>query len=70
MDYIEALFTDFIELHGDRQFGDDAAIRGGIAYFRGKPVTVIAQQKGTTTKENIAAILECRSRRGIVRHCG
>ena len=54
MDYIEALFTDFIELHGDRQFGDDAAIRGGIAYFRGKPVTVIAQQKGTTTKENIA----------------
>ena len=53
MDYIEALFTDFIELHGDRQFGDDAAIRGGIAYFRGKPVTVIAQQKGTTTKENI-----------------
>lgn len=35
MDYIEALFTDFIELHGDRQFGDDAAIRGGIAYFRG-----------------------------------
>ena len=54
LDYIEALFTDFIELHGDRQFGDDAAIRGGIAYFRGKPVTVIAQQKGTTTKENIA----------------
>lgn len=54
MDYIEALFTDFIELHGDRQFGDDAAICGGIAYFRGKPVTVIAQQKGTTTKENIA----------------
>ena len=54
MDYIEALFTDFIELHGDRQFGDDAAIRGGIAYFRGRPVTVIAQQKGTTTKENIA----------------
>lgn len=53
MDYIKALFTDFIELHGDRQFGDDAAIRGGIAYFHGQPVTVIAQQKGSTTKENI-----------------
>ena len=54
MDYIEALFTDFIELHGDRQFGDDAAIRGGVAWFHGQPVTVIAQQKGGTTKENIA----------------
>lgn len=52
-DYIEALFEDFIEFHGDRCFKDDKAILGGIAYFKGMPVTVIAQAKGKTTKENI-----------------
>ena len=52
-DYIEALFTDFIEFHGDRYFADDKAIIGGVARFHGKPVTVIAQAKGTNTKENI-----------------
>lgn len=53
-DYIEALFTDFVEFHGDRNYGDDRAIIGGIAKFHGRPVTVIAQEKGTNTKENIA----------------
>ena len=53
-DYIRALFTDFIEFHGDRYYGDDAAIVGGIARFHGMPVTVIAQEKGRGTKENIA----------------
>ena len=53
-DYIELLFTDFRELHGDRQFGDDGAIVGGVAIFHGRPVTVIVQEKGKTTKENIA----------------
>ena len=52
-DYIEALFTDFVEFHGDRNYGDDRAIIGGIAKFHGRPVTVIAQEKGTNTKENI-----------------
>ncbi|MCI8737247.1 MAG: acetyl-CoA carboxylase carboxyltransferase subunit beta [Lachnospiraceae bacterium] len=52
-DYIRALFTDFTELHGDRYYGDDAAIVGGIARFHGMPVTVIAQEKGSNTKENI-----------------
>lgn len=52
-DYIQVLFTDFIEFHGDRYFKDDHAIIGGIAKFHGVPVTVIAQEKGTTTKENI-----------------
>ncbi len=52
-DYIEALFDDFTELHGDRTYGDDKAIIGGIASFHGMPVTVIAQQKGNNTKENI-----------------
>ena len=52
-DYIEALFDDFTEFHGDRTYGDDKAIIGGIASFHGMPVTVIAQQKGNNTKENI-----------------
>ena len=53
-DYIEALFADFVEFHGDRNYGDDRAIIGGIAKFHGRPVTVVAQEKGTNTKENIA----------------
>lgn len=52
-DYIELLFTDFIECCGDRLFADDKAVVGGIARFHGFPVTVIAQAKGTDTKENI-----------------
>lgn len=52
-DYIDALFTDFMEFHGDRYYKDDHAIVGGIAYFHGIPVTVIAQAKGKTTKENL-----------------
>jgi len=52
-DYINNLFTDFIELHGDRYFADDKAIVGGIAKFMGMPVTVIAQAKGRNTKENV-----------------
>ena len=52
-DYIRQLFTDFIEFHGDRYYKDDRAIIGGIAKFKGIPVTVIAQEKGRTTKENI-----------------
>lgn len=52
-DYINAVFEDFIEFHGDRYFGDDGAIVGGIAMFDGMPVTVIGQQKGKNTKENI-----------------
>ena len=52
-DYIRELFTDFIEFHGDRYFADDKAVIGGVARFRGIPVTVIAQAKGTNTKENI-----------------
>lgn len=52
-DYIKALFTDFTEFHGDRYFKDDKAIIGGIGYFHGMPVTVIAQAKGKSTKENV-----------------
>ncbi|KOY81213.1 acetyl-CoA carboxylase carboxyltransferase subunit alpha [Lysinibacillus macroides] len=53
LQYIEAMCEDFIELHGDRTFGDDAAILGGIAMFEGQPVTVIGHQRGKSTKENI-----------------
>ncbi len=53
LDYIEHLFTDFFECHGDRLFGDDAAIVGGIAKYKGMPVTVIGHQRGKDTKENI-----------------
>ena len=52
-EYIEDLFSDFTELHGDRYFGDDPAIVGGIARFHGMPVTVIAQEKGRNTRENV-----------------
>ena len=51
-DYIPMLFDDFFEMHGDRLFGDDGAIMGGVAYFKGMPVTVIAQVKGRTLEEN------------------
>lgn len=53
-DYIEKITKDFFELHGDRSFGDDKAIIGGIATFGGIPVTVIGHMKGKTTKENIS----------------
>jgi acetyl-CoA carboxylase carboxyl transferase subunit alpha len=53
LDYIERLFTDFIELHGDRYFGDDTALVGGLAMLDGQPVMVMGQQKGRTTKEKL-----------------
>ncbi|TFG79576.1 MAG: acetyl-CoA carboxylase carboxyltransferase subunit alpha [Chromatiales bacterium] len=53
MDYIIRLFTDFEELHGDRHYGDDHAIVGGVARFEGAPVMVIGQQKGRDTKEKL-----------------
>ena len=52
-DYIDQIFEDFTELHGDRCFGDDGAVIGGIATLSGIPVTVIGQQKGKNTRENI-----------------
>ena len=52
-DYIQALFTNFQEFHGDRLYGDDSAIIGGIASFGDRAVTVIAQEKGSSTRENI-----------------
>lgn len=53
LDYIQHMFTDFFECHGDRLYGDDEAIVGGIAKYKGLPVTVIGHQRGKDTKENI-----------------
>ncbi|WP_050616031.1 acetyl-CoA carboxylase carboxyl transferase subunit alpha [Bacillus testis] len=53
LDYISHIFADFIECHGDRVFGEDEAIVGGIATYRGLPITVIGHQRGKDTKENI-----------------
>jgi acetyl-CoA carboxylase carboxyl transferase subunit alpha len=53
LDYITRIFSDFEELHGDRSFGDDPAIVGGVARLDGRPVMVIGQQKGRDTKEKI-----------------
>lgn len=57
--YIERLFTDFMELHGDRNFADDKAIVAGIARFNGLPVTVITQEKGSNTDEKILRNFGC-----------
>ena len=54
LDYVNYIFTDFVELHGDRRFGGDPAIVGGIARLNGRPVTVIAIEKGHTTRGRMA----------------
>jgi acetyl-CoA carboxylase carboxyl transferase subunit alpha len=53
LDYIQRLFTDFQEIHGDRTFGDDAAIVAGLAQFEGNPLMVVAEQKGRDTKQKL-----------------
>jgi acetyl-CoA carboxylase carboxyl transferase subunit alpha len=53
LDYIERIFTEFSELHGDRYFGDDPAIVAGFAFFDGKPIVIVAEQKGRDTKQKL-----------------
>ena len=53
LDYIQRLFTDFQEVHGDRTFGDDAAIVAGLAQFEGNPLMIVAEQKGRDTKQKL-----------------
>ena len=59
LDYIERIFTDFLEMHGDRRFADDPAIVGGFAKLNGKPVMVIGTQKGRNTKESVFRNFGC-----------
>src|SRR5262249_17773149 len=54
LDWLQFMFTDFIELHGDRAFGDDRAIITGVGKFRGRPVAISGQQKGRDTKQRVA----------------
>ena len=53
LDYIQRLFTDFVEIHGDRAFADDPAIVAGMAFFEGRPVMAVGQQKGRDTKQKL-----------------
>jgi acetyl-CoA carboxylase carboxyl transferase subunit alpha len=53
LDFVQYLFTDFVELHGDRAFGDDKALVAGLAKFHGRPVAVIGHQKGRDTKQRV-----------------
>ncbi|MDR2021185.1 MAG: acetyl-CoA carboxylase carboxyltransferase subunit alpha [Treponema sp.] len=53
LDYIDRIFAGFTELHGDRAYGDDPSIVGGLAFLGGRPVTILANQKGRTLKENV-----------------
>lgn len=62
--YIERMIDSFIELHGDRRFGDDAAIIGGIGYLNGKPVTVIAMERGATIEERMRRNFGCPTPEG------
>lgn len=59
LDYIQRVFTDFHELHGDRAFGEDHAIVAGMAWFEGKPVMIVAQEKGRDTKQKIFRNFGC-----------
>src|ERR1700748_2961042 len=54
MDYIQTIFTDFSEIHGDRQFADDSAMTAGMARFHGEPVLVVGNLKGRSLKERVA----------------
>ena len=62
--YIERIFDNFIELHGDRRYGDDGAILGGIAYLDGQPVTIIAMERGDTIEERMKRHFGCPSPEG------
>ena len=59
LDYIDLIFTDFEELHGDRRFREDAAIVGGPAFLDGNPVMVLGQQKGRNTRDNLKRNFDC-----------
>lgn len=69
IEFIEALFDDFLEFHGDRLYADDGAVVGGIACFEDIPVTVIGIQKGHNLDENVKCNFGQPSRRDTAKHC-
>ena len=68
--YVEALFDDVVEIHGDRAYGDDEAIFAGLATLRGRKVAVLGHRKGTDTKRTSGATSAPRTQRGTARRCG
>lgn len=70
-DYIQNLFPDFVELHGDRRYADDPAVIGGIAMLHDLPITVIAIEKGhTAIRSEPSAILALPIRKATAKPCG
>ena len=67
LDYIPYIFDSFIELHGDRNYRDDPAMIGGIGYLNGQAVTVVGQQRGKDTKDNIYRNFGMAHQRDIVK---
>ena len=68
-DYIDLIFTDFVELHGDRLFADDSAVICGIAKLDNKKIVIIAQQKGRNTKDNLYRNFGMMKPEGYRKHC-
>lgn len=69
LDYIQNMTTDFVELHGDRAYGDDKAIVGGFAKLDGQPVMIIGHQKGRDRNRISIVISGCRILKGIGKLC-
>ena len=69
LDYVERIFTDFIEIHGDRRFADDHAIVTGMAQFRGAPVFVVGTRRAATPPRRSSATSATRVRKGTGRRC-
>jgi len=70
LDYVEKLFGEFTELHGDRRFGDDGAIVCGFARYRDRPVLVVGHQKGRDTKQKVHRNFGYARPEAIARRCG
>lgn len=68
LDYVGEIFTEFDALHGDRVFGDDGAMIGGLARFNGQPVMVVGQHRGRSTRENCNIISGCAILKAIASH--
>ena len=69
LDYVQMLFTEFAELHGDRRFGDDQALVGGLAKFEDRPVVVMGHQKGRDTKQKLLRNFGMTTRKATARRC-
>lgn len=67
-DYLPRIFEEFFELHGDRSYGDDGAILGGVGRLNGVPVTILAEVKGRNLEENKKPTLPCRIQKDTERH--